>query len=373
MIMYDKMAYNRIVTTPPERLAYSLRVIKKSPFRAGALAWLLLLLLACTPGQAEASGGKEKAPDAAAEEAVPPPLIGEETPAIIEPRFAVIPSSARPGEPVTVAYSGVSETQSSGHRAVLLNAEGKRLTQAAFFTLPRLEGEDEIRAAVFAVPSTAAPGDVIIRIESGEGIIRELPFVIESREFHSETIHLDKANTELRTTPSAERTAEAQHLWAILHRTGTEIYSGDIFLPPLASTRRTSLFGSRRVFQYSTGTSDTSIHAGVDYGVPTGTEVTSPARGRVVFAGTRIITGNSVMLEHLPGVYSLYYHLDTIAVSEGAIVEAGELLGSSGATGLATGPHLHWEIRVSTENADPDAFLSLAVLDKTAIINKLIE
>jgi murein DD-endopeptidase MepM/ murein hydrolase activator NlpD len=63
--------------------------------------------------------------------------------------------------------------------------------------------------------------------------------------------------------------------------------------------------------------------------------------------------------------------MDSIAVNPGDIVEAGALLGKSGSTGLATGPHLHWEIRVSGENADPDAFLARPVLDKNDIIDKL--
>jgi murein DD-endopeptidase MepM/ murein hydrolase activator NlpD len=70
-------------------------------------------------------------------------------------------------------------------------------------------------------------------------------------------------------------------------------------------------------------------------------------------------------------VYSLYYHLDSIQVVQGDPVSAGDLLGKSGSTGLAIGPHLHWEIRVSGENADPDAFLARAVLDKDAILGKL--
>ena len=95
------------------------------------------------------------------------------------------------------------------------------------------------------------------------------------------------------------------------------------------------------------------------------------AAGRVVLARSRILTGNSIILEHLPGIYSIYYHLDNIAVSEGSIIEAGTILGESGATGLATGPHLHWEIRVSGENADPDAFLPRAILDKNEILTKM--
>jgi murein DD-endopeptidase MepM/ murein hydrolase activator NlpD len=105
--------------------------------------------------------------------------------------------------------------------------------------------------------------------------------------------------------------------------------------------------------------------------VPTGTEVRACGPGKVVLAGFRIVTGNSVVLEHLPGVYSLYYHLDKIEVSEGSMVDAGTVLGLSGATGLATGPHLHWEIRVSGENTDPDAFLGRPILDKDAILAKI--
>jgi murein DD-endopeptidase MepM/ murein hydrolase activator NlpD len=91
----------------------------------------------------------------------------------------------------------------------------------------------------------------------------------------------------------------------------------------------------------------------------------------VVLARPRIVTGNSVVIEHLPGVYSLYYHLDTIAVSEGEMVQTASLLGTSGSTGLATGPHLHWEIRVSGENTDPDALVARPILDRDAILAKL--
>jgi murein DD-endopeptidase MepM/ murein hydrolase activator NlpD len=139
----------------------------------------------------------------------------------------------------------------------------------------------------------------------------------------------------------------------------------------VASTRRTSFFGDRRVFKYANGNEDTSIHAGVDYGVPTGTPVSACGPGRVVLARNRIVTGNSVVLEHLPGVYSLYYHLDSIAVNEGVMVDAGTLLGRAGATGLATGPHLHWEIRVAGENTDPDILMARPLLDKDAILAKI--
>jgi murein DD-endopeptidase MepM/ murein hydrolase activator NlpD len=137
---------------------------------------------------------------------------------------------------------------------------------------------------------------------------------------------------------------------------------------PVNFTRRTSEFGDRRVYRYSSGARDTSIHAGIDFGVPTGTAVNACGPGKVVLARNRIVTGNSVIIEHLPGVYSLYYHLDKITAIEGSVVAAGELIGQSGSTGLSTAPHLHWEIRISGESADPDAFLARPIIDKKSIL-----
>jgi murein DD-endopeptidase MepM/ murein hydrolase activator NlpD len=301
-------------------------------------------------------------PVEAEEEPAPEGLNAEPLP---EPRFAIVPPSARPGEPVTVGVSG--EIDSAARlQAVLLDSRGRRLSASWFFSL-----EGEIRTAILAIPSTALVGNATIRIEAGTETVRNLSFTIDGREFPSETIALNQENTDLRTVEDPQKTAEAEEIWAIYLRTGTVVYSGGPFIPPVTSTRRTSDYGSRRVYRYADNTTDTTIHAGVDIGVPTGTEVTASAAGRVALAKYRIVTGNTVVLEHLPGVYSLYYHMDSIAVSPGDIVEAGAPLGESGSTGLATGPHLHWEIRVAGENADPDAFLARPVLDKTDIIDKL--
>ena len=344
-----------------------------------ALLIVLFLFLGFPPFtsvSAAAKGTREEVPSA-----TPVSQPAEQTAPNVQvrkPRYFLSVAAVRPGEPITVAYAAPGAAPEK-LQAVLLYAAAKSIAKASFFSLGPLEpgaaisGGDELRAAVLAVPSTAASGNAIIRIESANGIIHDFPLTIESREFPSEVVALNQENTELRTKLDPKKTAESRQLWAILNRTGTDIYSGDTFIPPVTSTRKTSYYGHRRVYDYSDHTRDTTIHAGVDYGVPTGTEVRAAARGKVVLAKKRIVTGNSVILEHLPGVYSLYYHLDTIAVSEGSVVDAGTLLGKSGSTGLATGPHLHWEIRVSGENADPDAFMARPVLDKREIVNKIME
>jgi murein DD-endopeptidase MepM/ murein hydrolase activator NlpD len=286
-------------------------------------------------------------------------------------RYAIIPERLRPGEPITVAI-GAGENRGLFHgeiRATLITAQG-RLCRAYFFDCPS-GGEGGFLAALLSVPTGARPGPARVLIENPSGRLAELPIQIEARDFVAETIDLDEANTELRTVQDPRKTAESEHLWSLLNSAGRELYHPGLFSFPVSSTRRTSFFGDRRIFKYSNGSSDTSIHAGIDYGVPRGTAVRACAAGRVVLARPRIVTGNSVVVEHLPGVYSLYYHLDTIAVSEGEMVQTAGFLGSSGSTGLATGPHLHWEIRVAGENTDPDALVARPILDRDEILAKL--
>ena len=279
-------------------------------------------------------------------------------------RYTVIPDNPRPGEPVTIGAS-VNEKEAR------LFVDRQQLARSRFFHVPAADGNAGFYAAVLTIPSTARPGSAIISLYNEWNLIYEIPITIAPRSFVSEVIELDPVNTGIRTDPNPQRNIEADRLWAILSTTGSRIYHTGPFILPVTSTRRTSFFGDRRVFQYSNGGRDTSIHAGVDFGVPTGTSVIACGAGRVILAVSRIVTGNSVVIEHAPGIYSLYYHLDSISVEEGAIVQAGTLLGLSGSTGLSTGPHLHWEVRVSTENTDPDVFVARPVIDKALIISRI--
>ena len=87
-----------------------------------------------------------------------------------------------------------------------------------------------------------------------------------------------------------------------------------------------------------------NIHRGVDLEVPEGTRVRAMNDGRVRFAGMMSGYGNVVWLEHGRNVLSLYAHLSRIEVARGEQVDAGAVIGLSGATGDVTGPHLHFEV-----------------------------
>lgn len=193
---------------------------------------------------------------------------------------------------------------------------------------------------------------------SGREMKFSLPVVAEAKEFVEEVLYLDAKNTAIKTDNSPERISQIDRLNEILFSINPNaIYYNSNFVFPVESTRRTSFFGDRRTYQYNTGAKSTSLHYGIDFGVPTGTPVFACGDGKIVLVENRVSTGWSVVIEHLPGLYSLYYHLDSVEVEEGMLIFAGEQIGFSGATGLATGPHLHWEIRFLGEAVNPDFFI----------------
>ncbi|MFD7499224.1 peptidoglycan DD-metalloendopeptidase family protein [Streptomyces sp. NPDC059832] len=102
-------------------------------------------------------------------------------------------------------------------------------------------------------------------------------------------------------------------------------------------------------------------HTGIDFPVSTGTSVKSITSGTVVAAGWGGAYGNQVVVKHTDGHYSQYGHLSSVSVSVGQAMSAGQQVGLSGATGNATGPHLHFEVRTGPaygSDIDPIAFLA---------------
>lgn len=109
-------------------------------------------------------------------------------------------------------------------------------------------------------------------------------------------------------------------------------------------------------------------HAGVDIAVARRTSVRAPQAGAVAEVGDYVLTGKTLILDHGQGVHSAYFHLDTILVSEGDVVPRGATLGRVGASGLATGPHLHYGIYVHGKDVDPAVWHGLpsSTLDPAA-------
>jgi murein DD-endopeptidase MepM/ murein hydrolase activator NlpD len=132
-------------------------------------------------------------------------------------------------------------------------------------------------------------------------------------------------------------------------------WAGPLMRPIAEQYGTTSPFGERR--DYNAGTFF-SYHAGQDFGAPAGVTVTVPADGIVALAEPLQVRGNAVIIDHGQGVFSGYWHLSQILVSVGQPVKAGDILGLVGNTGLSTGAHLHWELRIYGIAVDPMQFLT---------------
>ncbi len=278
---------------------------------------------------------------------------------------------AQPGDAVFVRLSmkvpeTTSDKTSQKPIAVLQLFKGKERAASTqfFFTNPQNRSA-ETAEMLAGIPLSTWLSDkevysLKVIISTGDAQKKEimLPFSIQKKQFASERIVLDARNTGIRKDVSPERRAQSEKLNKILETViPQDVYTLKPFTIPVDSKRITSGFGDRRVFEYTDKKTSTSMHYGIDYGVPTGTPVHSCAEGKVVLAENRISTGWSVVVEHLPGLYSLYYHMDSLNVQEGQYVKQGEKLGLSGATGLATGPHLHWEVRLNMGAVNPEFFL----------------
>ena len=133
-----------------------------------------------------------------------------------------------------------------------------------------------------------------------------------------------------------------------LYQTATPRGWSRPFALPL-TTQPSANFGSRSVFNGESR----SPHAGIDFSSPSGTAVTAPAAGTVVLAGDLYFTGNTVVLDHGAGLYSIFAHFSAMTVAPGDVVDQGARIGRVGATGRVTGPHLHWSVRLNGTRVDP--------------------
>lgn len=116
-----------------------------------------------------------------------------------------------------------------------------------------------------------------------------------------------------------------------------------------------SPFGLKRFFNGQ----PRAPHSGLDFAVPTGTPVQSPAAGRVILVGDYFFNGKTVFVDHGQGMISMFCHLSTIDVKPGDSLLRGQVLGKVGATGRVTGAHLHWNVSLNDARVDPAIFIGM--------------
>ena len=114
-----------------------------------------------------------------------------------------------------------------------------------------------------------------------------------------------------------------------------------------------SPFGLRRFFNGE----ERNPHSGLDFAVPAGTPIKAPAAGKVILIGDYFFNGKTVFVDHGQGFISMFCHLSKIDVKLGQQVPRGGVLGKVGATGRATGPHMHWNVSLNDARVDPAIFI----------------
>ena len=193
------------------------------------------------------------------------------------------------------------------------------------------------------------------KTQAAEDFTCTASIAIKEGKFATESLQVAPNFVEPNPQQAARAEAERQRLRAIFATITPERLWDGPFHYPLAGVTTGGNFGKRRILNGKAG----SPHSGVDFPAPAGTPVCAAQRGRVVLSEPLYFSGNTVVLDHGLGVYTLYAHFESIAVQLGDLVDTGALLGKVGATGRVTGPHLHWGVTVNRARANPLQLVAL--------------
>jgi murein DD-endopeptidase MepM/ murein hydrolase activator NlpD len=191
-------------------------------------------------------------------------------------------------------------------------------------------------------------------VAGGSAVKLSYPLVVQPKEFDTRSLKVDPqfVNPPDDVLPRIKaETALLAKVFAVL--TLERLWTGP-FIKPVDGPS-TGRYGELSVFNGE----PRSRHRGTDFRASTGTPVRAPARGRVALSEDLYFSGGSVIIDHGHGLFSQLAHLSRRDVEEGAMVEAGQVVGLAGATGRVTGPHLHWSARLGTASIDPVSLLEV--------------
>ena len=218
-----------------------------------------------------------------------------------------------------------------------------------------LHGAGGERWALVAAPLADAPVPNELSLRWRDGLDRpgaaQRRVAVDRLEVEVQELNVP-ASTLSVITPEA-RALEAETLAAAVPDPADPPRWTEPFLLPVEGRGSSGFARARR---YAPG-GRVSFHEGEDIAAPTGTPIRATNVGVVVVAGPYPIKGGMTVLDHGAGVTSRYYHQSRIDVRVGDVVERGQVIGAVGSTGLSTGPHLHWEMRVAGVASDPLAWV----------------
>ncbi len=274
-------------------------------------------------------------------------------------------AAAAPDAPVVRLSAAAVET--GGMLVVELDCRGTSLTapdlrltflgkRIALF--PHPSKAPGVLAGLVAVPLEANPGKTVLNLAWGKAPgerSREIGAIeITEGGYAEESLRVDPRHVR----PSREdltRIRREQVELGRIYASGSakRLWRGAFEVP--VPGELSSPFGTRRVFNGELR----SHHSGVDFRAATGDPIHSANAGEVRLAKNLFYSGNAVVVDHGAGVFTSYSHLSQIEVTVGQAVGKGQVLGRAGATGRASGPHLHWGVRVNSVSVNPMPFIRL--------------
>jgi murein DD-endopeptidase MepM/ murein hydrolase activator NlpD len=223
--------------------------------------------------------------------------------------------------------------------------------------IPTFQSDDGWWRALAGIDLDQRPGRYLVEVEAdvGSTVLRQSrALVVAPRKFPTRTLRVNPAFVNPSPGELTRIRQDQIFLNGVYGRPApTRLWSAS-FVRPVPGDANSS-FGTRSVFNGE----PRSPHGGTDFLSPSGTPIKSPNAGRVVCARDLYFTGNTIIIDHGLGMFSMLAHLSRLDVKEGDTVQESQIVGLVGATGRVTGPHLHWALSVNGARVDPLSALAL--------------
>ncbi len=248
----------------------------------------------------------------------------------VQPEIVLEPASPGPGDILVVTIKNATGP-----------AEGTFNNRSIYFN----PSKDSVKAIV-AVDYFTEPGKYELVVSLNGAVLRQTVQVVK-KEYEVQRLTLPKDMVEL--SPENERRVEREQkrMAAIWPHENGRSWTGD-FINPLEGEIITP-FGVRRFINNT----PKSPHTGIDVAGEQGDKIVAPNSGVVALVDRQFFAGNALVLDHGQGIYTMFFHLSKVLVKKGQKVKKGDVVALVGATGRATGPHLHWGVRIQGARVDP--------------------
>jgi murein DD-endopeptidase MepM/ murein hydrolase activator NlpD len=206
-------------------------------------------------------------------------------------------------------------------------------------------------AILMGVDMDAPPGaqEYVVQRRGPEGatVVARGAVIVEKTAFASQSLSLPDKQVDLDPETLRRVETEQSAMLAAMQPVTPRLWEGEFVMPTAGDIQHT--FGRRRVINGQSR----NPHTGEDISAPAGAPVAAINHGTVRLVADQFFSGKSVVIDHGLGLYSMYFHLSEVSVRVGDVVTKSQLIGAVGATGRASGPHLHWGVRLNGARVNP--------------------